>query len=234
MTSFPSLAPVISADAALEKPEALQQKALQPEALPFAYREVAGGGGRRDALPTVSPSAARVPDAQSAAAREAQAREAGRQQGEREGCAKLEEQLGRERAGILKAVQDFSAERAAYYQKIESEAVQLALSIARKILHREAQVDPPLLMGIVRVALDRIEGATGVALSVPGQAAEWRAYFAAHMTGGSAPEVVEDSKLANGQCVLKTSMGTAELGLEPQMKEIEQGLMDLLAARPRP
>jgi hypothetical protein len=28
-------------------------------------------------------------------------------------------------------------------------------------------------------------------------------------------------------------MGTADLGLEVQLKEIEQGLMDLLAARPR-
>jgi hypothetical protein len=28
-------------------------------------------------------------------------------------------------------------------------------------------------------------------------------------------------------------MGTAELGLEVQLKEIEQGLMDLLAARPQ-
>jgi hypothetical protein len=28
-------------------------------------------------------------------------------------------------------------------------------------------------------------------------------------------------------------MGTARLGIEVQLKEIEQGLMDLLAARPR-
>jgi flagellar assembly protein FliH len=228
MTSFPSLAPVAPADAALAKPET-----LAPEALPFAYREVAGGTNRQEAAPAAPPGAARAPDAQNAAAREAQAREAGRQQGEREGRAKFEEQLGRERAGILKAVQDFSAERAAYYQKIEREAVQLALSIARKVLRREAQVDPLLLMGIVRVALERIEGATGAVLSVAGQAAEWRAYFAAHTTGREVPEVVEDPKLAGGQCVLKTSMGTVELGLEPQLKEIEQGLMDLLAARPQ-
>jgi hypothetical protein len=53
--------------------------------------------------------------------------------------------------------------------------VQLALSIARKVLHREAQVDPLLLMGIVRVALERIEGATGVTLAVhPEQVPEWR------------------------------------------------------------
>ena len=112
--------------------------------------------------------------------------------------------------------------------------MRLALSIARRVLHREAQVDPLLLMGIVRVALERIEGATGVTLLVhPQQAGEWRRYVAASMDPGDAPEIAEDPALALQQCVLRTSMGTAELGIEAQLKEIEQGLTDLLAARPR-
>jgi flagellar assembly protein FliH len=44
---------------------------------------------------------------------------------------------------------------------------------------------------------------------------------------------VEDSALEPERCVLETSMGTAQLGVEVQLKEIEQGFMDLLAARPR-
>jgi flagellar biosynthesis/type III secretory pathway protein FliH len=89
-------------------------------------------------------------------------------------------------------------------------------------------------MGIVRVALERIEGATGVALLVhPQQAAEWRQYLAAHLDPGDLPEIVEDPALAPRQCVLRTSMGAADLGLEVQLKEIEKGLMDLLAARPQ-
>jgi flagellar assembly protein FliH len=135
---------------------------------------------------------------------------------------------------VATALAEFARERAAYYQKIEEEAVRLALSIARKILHREAQVDPLLLMGIVRVALERIEGATGVALAVhPQQAADWRRYLASRMDAGAMPEIVEDAAMALDRCTLRTSMGTAELGLEVQLKEIEQGLMDLLAARPQ-
>ena len=134
---------------------------------------------------------------------------------------------------MAQALTDFARERAAYYQKIEEEAVQLALSIARKVLHREAQVDPLLLMGIVRVALERIEGATGVVLAVaPQQAADWQRYLASRMDPGDLPEMVEDPAMGMERCELRTSMGTAELGLEVQLKEIEQGLMDLLAARP--
>jgi flagellar assembly protein FliH len=209
-----------------------------PEALPFSYGEAVLQPGKANfplsehRLPGLG-----EPDPAAAAhgvEREAQLRELGRQQGALECRAKFEEQLARERAAIAQALADFARERATYYQKIEAEAVQLALSIARKVLHREAQVDPMLLLGIVRAALERIEGATGVVLAVhPQQAAGWRNDLTAHMAAEALPQIVEDAALALEQCELRTSMGTAKLGLEVQLKEIEQGLMDLLAARPQ-
>src|SRR5262249_43949632 len=128
----------------------------------------------------------------------------------------------------------FARERQMYFQKVESEVVQLALSIARKVLHREAQVDPLLLAGIVRVALDQIEGTTKVTIRVnPLQAADCRAFFARNMDPQEVPEVIEDPTIETERCVLQTEMGSTELGVEVQFKEIEQGLMDLLAQRPR-
>jgi flagellar assembly protein FliH len=116
---------------------------------------------------------------------------------------------------------------------VEAEVVQLALSIARKILHREAQLDPLLLAGIVRVALEKIDGATGVVLRIPPQdAADWRRYLTTHLEPADVPEILEDPAQPPDCCVLQTSMGTAILGLDVQLKEIEQGFMDLLAARP--
>jgi flagellar assembly protein FliH len=227
MSSSPSRAPSPPADPTPAKPE-------QAEASPFPYSEV-----------TVPPSPAlaglQLPGGKSdsgsrtmAAEREAQARAQGRQQGELECRAKFEEQLGRERSAVAAALADFARERGTYYQRLEQEAVQLALSIARKILHREAQVDPLLLMGVVRVALEKIEGASGVVLAVhPQQAPDWQRYLASHLDPGVMPEIVGDAAMPPERCTLKTSMGTAELGLEVQLKEIEQGLMDLLAARPQ-
>jgi flagellar assembly protein FliH len=165
--------------------------------------------------------------------REAQVRELGRQQGVLEGRTKFDEQLAKERGVLAQALADFAHDRAAYYQKMEEECVRLALSIARKVLHREAQVDPLLLMGIVRVALEKMEGATGVALLVhPQQAEDWRRYLASRLDPADLPEIIEDPAIGMEQCRLRTSMGTSDLALELQLKEIEQGLMDLLAARP--
>ncbi len=207
-----------------------------PEVLPFSYCDV-GGTASRGNLGGILGNHAALPGREELATDGsllAQARESGRQAGEREARAKFELELARERAGLAQALADFSGERAAYYQKIEEESVQLALSIARKVLHREAQVDPLLLMGVVRVALERMEGATGVVLTVhPQQAAEWRRYLSSCLEAGALPEIAEDAALGLGQCGLRTSMGTAELGVEVQLKEIEQGLMDLLAARPQ-
>jgi flagellar assembly protein FliH len=220
MSSSPRRAPAAIATAPAHREPA--------EVLPLLYCEVGSPAGQRD-FPRTDSGGESASDLSALA----QARENGRQAGEHEARVRFEEQLSRERAAVAKALADFSRERAAYYQKIEEEAVRLALSIARKVLHREAQVDPLLLMGIVRVALERIEGATGVVLAVhPQAAADWRSYLALRMDPGDLPEIVEDAAMALGQCELRTSMGTAELGLEVQLKEIEQGLMDLLAARP--
>jgi flagellar biosynthesis/type III secretory pathway protein FliH len=219
-------------------PDTTPAGSARPEALPFPYPEVGGSARPNVLIPGGFPLAGRGGSDSAALAaqgmeREGRARELGRQQGELESRAKFEESLVRERSAVAKALTDFAGERAGYYQKIEEEAVRLALSIARKVLHREAQVDPLLLMGIVRVTLERIEGATGVALAVhPEKAADWRRYLASCMDTGDLPEVVEDPAIAIERCELRTSMGIAALGLEVQLKEIEQGLMDLLAARP--
>lgn len=223
MSSSPSRAPLPAADwtPAPHPPG-------QPEALPFPYCEVAlpgsGQGGAQAGKKECEFDGAQLT---------AQARELGRQQGEAESRAKFEAQLARERSALAEALVEFAGERAAYYQKVEAEAVRLAMSIARKILHREAQVDPLLLMGIVRVAMEKIEGATGVVLAVhPLRAAEWQRYLASCMEPAAMPKIAEDPALPLERCELRTSMGTAQLGVEVQLKEIEQGLMDLLAARP--
>jgi flagellar assembly protein FliH len=38
--------------------------------------------------------------------------------------------------------------------------------------------------------------------------------------------------LEANNCILETDLGTTELGIETQLKEIEKGFFDLLAQRP--
>ena len=156
-----------------------------------------------------------------------------RQQGEAQARQAYEAELERTRTGLRTALLKFEKERAEYFQKVEPEVVQLALSIARKVLHRESQLDPYLLAGMVRVALDQIESKTRVVVRVhPLYAADCRAFFAHGMDAHAVPEIQEDPAIEPEQCVLQTELGTTALGIEVQLKEIEKGLMDLLAVRP--
>jgi flagellar biosynthesis/type III secretory pathway protein FliH len=234
MSSSPSRAPA-PAPMPAKRADSGTMPAL--EASPFAYSEAVLRPGQHNFLlrqqgVTRSADAGAPASGADDATREAQWRELGEKEGV-ESRRRFEEQLAKERATVARAVADFAGERAAYYQKLEQEAVRLALGIARKILHREAQMYPLLLMGIVKVALEKIENATEVALLVPPQrAAEWRKFLASSMEPENMPEIVEDPSTPMDQCSLRTSMGVADLGMETQLREIEKGFMDLLAARP--
>jgi len=163
----------------------------------------------------------------------AEALEQACRQGQQEGRAELATGLQKERAQIARALSEFATERDNYYRRVEGEVVQLALAVARKILHREAQLDPHALAGIVRVTIERMDAGTKVSLHVsPREASEWRHYFAGQTEREFALEVREDPALGAGECRIETAVGTTEVGFESQLKEIETGLLDLLAERP--
>ena len=202
--------------------------AADPQVLPFSYNEIASAGAtgppgseadRRMTQPHTGLS-----DAE---------REQARKEGESRARVEFEGQLEKIRCAISETLSTFASDRTMYFQQVEAEVVQLALSIARKVLHRESQVDPLLLAGMVHVALKQIENSTRTTVQVhPNQVSTFRSYFAHHMDAQEAPEVIEDAGIARDCCVLQTSVGTTQIGIDAQLKEIEQGLFDLMAHKP--
>lgn len=194
------------------------------DASPFPYTEAEGA----NAAPESEQSAR-----EKLQLAQATAHEQGRQQGQQEARAEFQSAHVAEHQRIAAALLEFATEREQYYRRVEAEVVQLALAIARKILHREAQLDPQALAGIVRVTLEKLDAGTQVHAHVhPKEATEWRHYFACQMEGNPVPEVHEDAALSPGECRIETSLGTTQVGFESQLKEIESGLLDLLAERP--
>ena len=143
----------------------------------------------------------------------------------------LEERIVGERTAVLKACEEFVRERARYFAGVEAEVVKLALAIAARVLHREAKLDPLLLTGVVRVALEKVAEDSATVLRVPVAAIEmWREIFVA--SPESSLQVVGDERLAAGECVLDTNVGRVELGVSAQLEEIERGFFDLMQQRP--
>ena len=126
----------------------------------------------------------------------------------------------------------FMPEQARYFRAVEAEVIQLAMAIARKILHREAQLDPLFLRAVVRVTLDKLQEETQISLRVtPPLADEWRRFLGNERNLSQRVEVLADEAMTDTSCVVEASVGTTEIGVEAHLKEIEQGFFDLLAQR---
>jgi len=143
-----------------------------------------------------------------------------------------EARSAREATKIRQALDLFAAERKSYFSRVESEVVHLALAIAAKILHREAQVDPLLVVALVRVAVEKLHDGSSVSVrSSPVNAEKWREYLA-NPVNGSTIAFIEDGNLSPDECILETDLGSANFSIDAQLKEVEQGFFDLLAQRP--
>ncbi len=204
---------------------------------------VSWGGGASDESPTEFVSiVARRPDEslqadfeQRLAEESRRSFEAGRVQGLEHG---LEQGRAAERAAQGTAQQrlaaqlerlatSFAEERDRYLHAAESEVVKLALAVAARILRREAQMDPLLLTGAVRVALGQLSASTSVRLRVPqGELDLWKESIALLPNLAVKPQVLPGDGMRLGDCVVETELGTVDLGVRAQLSEIERGFFD--------
>ena len=206
------------------------------------YRDIAGSLSRESDAPNEGTSGPEQSPAKSRAeielseaefaARIKQEREDAGREAEQRVRRECEQRLITSSAPIAAAIAAFEGQRDDYFARVEAEVVQLALSIAAKILHREAQVDPMLVATLVRLAIEKMREGSSVCVRVDAVRADsMKAYFAEQPNMCSV-EVVADAQLSDLDCVVETELGSANFGLDTQIKEVERGFFDLLALRP--
>jgi flagellar assembly protein FliH len=144
--------------------------------------------------------------------------------------AEIEREVQRARGAIGEAVSHFSEQRDTYFRQVEGEVVQLALGIARRIIHRESQVDPKMIAALVHYELDQLDTATSVRLVVAPDALGYWNDAASSMP--RTVEVVADRSITPGTLRMETALGSTAINFEGELKEIERGFFDLLSHRP--
>ncbi len=128
-------------------------------------------------------------------------------------------------------IEGFVQERDRYMHAVEHEVVKLALAIAARILRREAQMDPLLLTGAVRVALGQLAGTTEVRLRVPASELDlWTEAVALLPNLALKPSVMASEEMRTGDCAIETALGRVDLGIRAQLAEIERGFFDRAGA----
>lgn len=202
----------------------------------FEYHEAGGFDATPEERTAENRTTSQVPGYETSEPQDvklAAARAEGIREGLQQAQQSLEQQLAGERAKVAQAIRDFAQKTSDYYSRAEAEMVHLSLAIAAKILHREAQVDRMLVAALVKVALEKLQHGTSASVRVrPEEVADWNRYFEGNTNGEIRVEVKPDSSVVAHNCILETELGTSELGLDVQLKEIEQGFFDLLAQRP--
>ena len=136
---------------------------------------------------------------------------------------------------VAELIETFARERDRYLQAVEHEVVKLALAVAARILRREAQMDPLLLTGAVRVALGQLSASTRVELRVPpAELGMWTDAIALLPNLALKPVLTAGDGMRLGDCVIETALGSVDLGIRSQLGEIERGFFDSTAGAKPP
>jgi flagellar assembly protein FliH len=107
--------------------------------------------------------------------------------------------------------------------RTERQAVQLVLAIAERIVQREITLDRTLLLGMARVALDRL-GEYGSA-TIRLNPEDYQAVGAKPSIDGAAVEVLADAAVPRGGCHVQSDFGFMDVSPESQFRELARALL---------
>jgi flagellar assembly protein FliH len=146
-------------------------------------------------------------------------------QGERAGAAAAQEQAAALARQLTTSLEDLTRVRAEMIRHTEKQMVQLALAVARRVVHREVSLDPNLLLAMMRVALDRLSEAARVTVRL--NPADHQSAVAALAAGDSHDHVTlaADARIPRGGCRVESDFGDIEAGVDGQIQEVARALL---------
>jgi flagellar assembly protein FliH len=150
--------------------------------------------------------------------------ESGRQTGERNARAEIAPVIERMNASIA----ELTGMRHELRRRAEKDVVQLSLLIARRVLHREINVDTSALTALARVVFERLARAESYRVTVhPQFAAPVKAALSGRLS--SRVEIDADPDSALGTFLIRSEEGSIDASVDTQLEEIGRGLTDRLA-----
>lgn len=132
---------------------------------------------------------------------------------------------------LTATIADVAATRADMIRRVEADTVRLAMEIARRVVHRELNIDPNALEALTRAALQKLQSQEIHRVRVhPDQEKIVRASLS--QTGrAQGIEVIADPSQPQGGILFDISRGTLDASVGTQLDEIVRGLTDQLDSR---
>jgi flagellar assembly protein FliH len=226
----PAAAEVSGFDWTMERPARAEAPIAAAAPSPAALRPAAVGAAPAADSTPVAPIAPLVTEdtllaehRERLAALEREAFTKGYAQGERAGL-----EAGGKRAEamlrrVAQTIEELGGLRQTLIQETEREMVQLALTLARRVVHREVTLDPELAAALAHVALERLGATTPATIRLNPEDYTVVAQDSARWTGQTVT-VVPDPSISRGGCLVDSAFGSVDATIERQFDELSRAL----------
>ena len=166
--------------------------------------------------------------------------EAAKKQGHATGLQQGLDEAKRQMADQLKQTADIcnamvaAAEQESRRILLEAEPkiIELVLAISRKIICDEVEERPAVVLGLVRGALERVRDQNQIIIHVSPEDYEFilqsRQLLQTVVGAERSLTLTADSVLGKGGCLIETSFGTVEAGIDTQLESIRRVLQGML------
>ncbi len=158
----------------------------------------------------------------------------GYEQGYETGLAAAEERMKAqvERLGQLAAT--VLDDHSAFCRAAERQVVDLALQIAQKVIEREVENVPDLAVGVIRAALEEMDGRTAVRIHVSPEDHEllrrrWAMAIPSTISANKL-ELVVDPRVQGGGAIIETTQGQVDTQLETRLAQLGNALWSFTAS----
>jgi flagellar biosynthesis/type III secretory pathway protein FliH len=198
---------------AMDAIEAFELPALEPDGALLTVGGVTPAGRAAEIVQEAHSDARRIA---------AEAEAAGREAGFAAGLEAAREEIAVARQALEAAAAQVEATREAALDRMEVQAAELGLALARKILSASLEVKPELVVDVTRSALRRVAERDRLVVEVnPDDFALLRSEIegvADSLGGFHGLEVVAERRVARGGCLLRTTEGEIDAGIDEQLE----------------
>jgi flagellar assembly protein FliH len=156
----------------------------------------------------------------------------GREAGIAQARAETEEETRQAQLEANKTISQAEKIRLQLLDGAEEEVVELAMTIASKVIRSHVEVKRDTVVQLAREALERAISASYYSIFVnPGDVELLREYISElrlSASGGARIHIVADSSISLGGCKVETEHGLVDMTLESQLEEIRKALREEL------
>jgi flagellar assembly protein FliH len=145
-------------------------------------------------------------------------------EGQRAAAAAAQQEIATLAKKLAATLDDLMRVRTEMIRHTEKQMVQLALAVARRVVHREVSLDPQVLATLMRVALERVSDAAKVTVRL--NPVDHQSVTEA-LSGSASDQVTltADGRVPRGGCKVESEYGDVDAGVDAQIQEIARALL---------